>query len=88
TDCEGFGENFQVTTLLGKEKRGVDHVDGIKLETIKSSIQEKGKKIESLKRSESNKELLAAAVQDLKKTTQLATLLEAEHKEKPENTST
>ncbi|KAL0459961.1 UNVERIFIED_CONTAM: Asparagine--tRNA ligase, cytoplasmic 2 [Sesamum latifolium] len=82
TDCEGFGENFQVTTLLGKDQSSVDDNGGVKLETIKASIKEKSKQVEELKRSESNKEALAAAIQDLKKTTELVSQLEAKQKEK------
>ncbi|XP_041995177.1 asparagine--tRNA ligase, cytoplasmic 2-like [Salvia splendens] len=54
--------------------------DGVKAETIRASIKEKSKKIEELKRSGSNKEALAAAVQDLKKTTELAELVEGEQR--------
>lgn len=85
TDCEGKGEIFQVTTALGKEK--VEHRtigDDIKLETVKASIEEKRKQVEELKRSESNKEALGVAMQDLKKTTQLVSQLEAKQRRKSE----
>ncbi|KAL1557530.1 asparagine--tRNA ligase [Salvia divinorum] len=54
--------------------------DGVKVETIRASIKEKSKKVEELRRSDSNKEALAAAVQDLKKTTELAELVEGEQR--------
>ncbi|KAL6506513.1 hypothetical protein OROGR_024694 [Orobanche gracilis] len=90
TNYEGPSENiFQVTTLLDhhhREKtddqiRDVDF-DNVKLEDIKSSIQEKIKKVEELKRNDSNKEALAAAARDLKKTNELVLYLEAKEKRK------
>ncbi|KAK4492169.1 hypothetical protein RD792_002967 [Penstemon davidsonii] len=84
TNCEGSSENFQVTTLLGNERveSTVDGIEGVKLEDIKASIKEKSKQVEELKRSASNKEAMAAAIQDLKKTTELVSQLEAKQKAK------
>jgi asparaginyl-tRNA synthetase len=88
TDSEGFTEKFLVTTLFGKAgKRGksnaITEIEGISLEVIKSAVKEKGNLVEELKRSDSNKEALAAAVQDLRKTNELASQLEAKEKSKP-----
>ncbi|KAI5679903.1 hypothetical protein M9H77_01130 [Catharanthus roseus] len=86
TDSEGSSKKFQVTTLFNKEaserKLSEDHVEGVSLEAVKASIKEKSKQVEELKRSESNKEALAAAVQDLKKTNELVAQLEAKEKAK------
>ncbi|XP_073317034.1 asparagine--tRNA ligase, cytoplasmic 2 [Primulina huaijiensis] len=86
TDCEGFGENFLVTTLLGndgiKDQSNADDTWGVKLESIIASIKEKSKKVEELQRTESNEEALVAATQDLKKTTELASQLEEKLKAK------
>ncbi|KAA8543561.1 hypothetical protein F0562_021693 [Nyssa sinensis] len=80
TDSEGFSEKFQVTTLLGKQSKedqnAVDGTAGVSLEVVKASIKEKSKQVEELKRSESNKEALAAAILDLRKANELALQLE------------
>ncbi|KAL3517878.1 hypothetical protein ACH5RR_020467 [Cinchona calisaya] len=85
-DTEGFGKKFQVTTLLNKEtvegQNTVDNTAVVNSEAIKASIKEKSRQIEELKRSESNKEALFAAVQDLKKTNELVAQLEAREKAK------
>lgn len=88
TDCEGFSEKFQVTTLLGKADIKVkpntrNDTDGVSPEVIKSAVKEKSKVIEELKRSESNKEALTVAVQDFHKTNELASQLEATENSKP-----
>ncbi|CAA0836032.1 Asparagine--tRNA ligase- cytoplasmic 2 [Striga hermonthica] len=89
TNCWGSkNENtFHVTTLLDRtektdDQNSVDDFETVKLEIIKSSIQEKARKIEELKRSNSNKEALAAAIHDLKKTNELALQLEAKQRSK------
>ncbi|KAL8500994.1 hypothetical protein ACS0TY_020542 [Phlomoides rotata] len=83
TDCEGKGEIFQVTTSLEKEKVEPRSIgDDIKLDTVKASIKEKSKQVEELKRSESNKEALGVAMQDLKKATELISQLEAKQRGK------
>ncbi|KAG8387317.1 hypothetical protein BUALT_Bualt02G0008700 [Buddleja alternifolia] len=82
-DSEGHGDIFHVTTRLGKHKaedQNPTH-EGIKIEDIKASIKEKSKKIEELKRTESNKEAVAAAILDLKKATDLASRLESKSKD-------
>ncbi|CAI9107307.1 OLC1v1006633C2 [Oldenlandia corymbosa var. corymbosa] len=85
-DMEGSDKMFQVTTLLNsQETRGqnpADNVAGVSLETIKASLKEKSNRVEELKRSESNKEAAAAAIQDLRKTTELVAQLEAREKAK------
>ncbi|GLT64819.1 hypothetical protein SLA2020_372890 [Shorea laevis] len=87
TDCEGFSDKFQVTTLLQRiikeEPIALSETQGISLETVKVAINEKTNIVEQLKRSESNREALAAAVKDLKKTNELAQQLEAREKSKP-----
>ncbi|XP_012490912.1 asparagine--tRNA ligase, cytoplasmic 2 [Gossypium raimondii] len=88
TDPEGFSEKFQVTTLLGETSKkespvGVSDADGVNPETVKAAIQEKSSLVEQLKRSDSNREALAAAVQDLKKTNELAQQIETREKSKP-----
>lgn len=87
TDCEGiFDHNFQVTTLLDTKKtedqRNAEDIQGVKLETIQASINEKSKQVEELKRSASNKEALAAAIHDLKKTNELVLQLQAKENRK------
>lgn len=84
TDCDGSKESFVVTTLPLSPPRAEDDesANSIKLETIKASIKEKSKKVEELRRSESNKEALAAAVQDLKKTSELVSQFEAKRGQK------
>ncbi|KAK6141888.1 hypothetical protein DH2020_024366 [Rehmannia glutinosa] len=87
TDSEGSSKIFQVTTLPAKQKAddqsaATDDFEGVKLEIIKATIKEKSKQVEQLKRSDSNKEAVAAAIQDLKKTTELASQLEAKQKQK------
>nr|XP_043610933.1 asparagine--tRNA ligase, cytoplasmic 2 [Erigeron canadensis] len=94
TDTEGYSENFQVLTsnFSAKEPKreepvSMDDTANVSLETIKQSIIEKSKKVEELKRSDSNKEALAAAVQDLHKTNQLAAELVARSKSKSKSKS-
>ncbi|KAF7121451.1 hypothetical protein RHSIM_Rhsim13G0052000 [Rhododendron simsii] len=86
TDGEGFSDKFQVTTLLGRDIKmeaiAMDVTGGVNLETIKASINEKSKQVEELKRTESNREALVAALQDLRKTNELAAQLEAREKSK------
>ncbi|GAV70756.1 tRNA-synt_2 domain-containing protein [Cephalotus follicularis] len=82
TDTEGFSEKFQVTTLLNKaikkeEFKVINGIDGVSLEMVKASLKEKSNLVDELKRTDSNKEALVAAVQDLKKTNELASQLEA-----------
>ncbi|KAL8258956.1 hypothetical protein R6Q59_026909 [Mikania micrantha] len=87
TNTEGFSDIFQVSTSKSSSKEpkeedpaSMDDTKNISLETVKLSIVEKIKKVEELKRSDSNKEALAAAVQDLHKTNLLAAELEARSK--------
>ncbi|EEF29324.1 asparagine--tRNA ligase, cytoplasmic 2 [Ricinus communis] len=89
TDGAGFSEKFRVTTLSGKEVQKAeakisDDTEGISLEAIKAAIREKNNLAAQLKRSESNREALLAVEQDLRKTNQLASHLEAKEKLKLE----
>ncbi|KAJ0801660.1 putative asparagine--tRNA ligase [Helianthus annuus] len=85
TNTKGSSESFQVSTsnFSAKEPEpepaSTDDTENASLETIKLLIDEKSKKIEELKRSDSNKEALDAALQDLHK---LADELEARSKSK------
>ncbi|CAH2054644.1 unnamed protein product [Thlaspi arvense] len=83
----GFGEMFRVTTLSGKtdgkeEKKHVKENDGFSIDTVKAAIKEKTKLIDHLKRSDSNREAVVAAVHDLKKTSDLASQLEMKQRPK------
>ncbi|KAJ7008897.1 hypothetical protein NC653_007530 [Populus alba x Populus x berolinensis] len=79
TDGEGFSEKFQVTTVLGTDGKQND-TGGVSLEVVKAAVIQKSNLVEELKRSESNREALASAIQDLHKTNQLASQLEAKEK--------
>ena len=72
TDSEGFSNMLKVNTLEQKaEKEKLDTIyetEGVSLEHVKAAAKEKSNIIEHLKRTESNREALAAAVQDLRKT--------------------
>ncbi|PNX92367.1 asparagine-tRNA ligase cytoplasmic 2-like, partial [Trifolium pratense] len=86
TDCEGFGNMFQVTTTTSDQKADKEKLstiyetEGFSLEIVKAAAKEKSKLVETLKRSESNREALAAAIHDLQKTNELASQLEAREK--------
>ncbi|KAK4847182.1 hypothetical protein QYF36_026689 [Acer negundo] len=86
TDSEGCSEKFQVTKLIDKADPNTASVEGVSLDVIKSAIKEKSNLIEELKRSDSNKEALFAAEQDIRKTNELASQLEARQKSKKLNT--
>lgn len=94
TNTEGYSDIFQVSTsnFSAKEPKReepvtMDDTANVNLETIKLSIAEKAKKVEELKRSDSNKEALAAAVQDLHKTNKLAAELVERSKSKSKSKS-
>ncbi|KAL2319463.1 hypothetical protein Fmac_028432 [Flemingia macrophylla] len=87
TDSEGFSNMFRVTTLDQKpeEKEKLDtiyEIEGVNLQHVKAAAKEKSNLVEQLKRTESNMEALAAAIQDLRKTNELASQLEAREKRK------
>jgi len=90
TDSEGFSNMFKVTTQdqnqnQKAEKEKLDTIyenEGVSLEHVKAAAKEKSNIVEHLKRTESNREALAAAVQDLKKTNELASQLETREKRK------
>ncbi|XP_021720160.1 asparagine--tRNA ligase, cytoplasmic 2-like isoform X2 [Chenopodium quinoa] len=93
TDSEGLSNKFNVTTLLGKTiteepsnkpTSVTKQVSGVSLESIKASLKEKSNQVEELKRTDSNREALLAAIQDLKKTNELASQLEAKEKKEKE----
>ncbi|XP_027775277.1 asparagine--tRNA ligase, cytoplasmic 2 isoform X2 [Solanum pennellii] len=84
TDSEGSSEKFVVTTLLNKGKN-YDQISStenavVSVEAIRASIKEKYKKVEELNRTNSNKEALFAAQQDLKKAQELVSQLETRQK--------
>ena len=79
TDAEGFSQKFIVTTVSGKSAE----MEGVSLEGLKAAVKEKTKLVEELKRSDSNKEALAAAIQDLRKTNEFANQLESREKLRP-----
>ncbi|OWM62751.1 hypothetical protein CDL15_Pgr020045 [Punica granatum] len=87
TDSEGSSEKFLITAISSRDSEKEDQKftkekDNISLDVVKAAVKEKSALVEQLKRSESNKEALAAAVQDLKKTNELAAQLEAREKSK------
>ncbi|GAB4841499.1 hypothetical protein Ancab_022215 [Ancistrocladus abbreviatus] len=86
-DSEGFSEKFRVTSLAAKttkkeEPTEESDVRGVGLEMIKASIKEKSHQVEELKRNDSNRDALVAAILDLKKTNELVSQLEATEKMK------
>ncbi|KAI7743944.1 hypothetical protein M8C21_008518 [Ambrosia artemisiifolia] len=91
TKTDGFSKSFQVLTSNiyakgpgSEEPASADEsaTDIVSLDTIKLLIAEKSKKVEELKRSDSSKEALDAAVQDLHNISLLADELEAKSKSK------
>ena len=85
SDIGASSKMFQVTTLLsksgdtGKLNASNDRED-VSLEFIKASIIEKSNRVEELNRSDSNREALLAALQDLQKANQLALQMEEKQK--------
>ncbi|KAK9944618.1 hypothetical protein M0R45_010178 [Rubus argutus] len=75
TFCHNHGQK--------EEPQAIAEIEGVSLEAIKAAAKEKSSLVEELKRTDSNKEALAAAVQDLRKTNELASQLEAREKSKP-----
>ncbi|CAN1811518.1 Asparagine--tRNA ligase, cytoplasmic 2 [Linum perenne] len=71
-DADGFSSKFQVTTTMTK-KGG----DEFSVDDVNEAIKAKRNLVDELKKSESNREALVAAIQDLRKTDQLAAQLEA-----------
>ncbi|KAJ9176663.1 hypothetical protein P3X46_011949 [Hevea brasiliensis] len=83
TTDEGFSAKFQVTSLSAKEvKKEEPKITGDTeaLEVVKAAIKEKNNLIQQLQRSDSDREALLAAEQDLLKTKQLASQLEEKEK--------
>ena len=60
----------------------MDTSECISLESVRACISEKSKQVEELKRTDSNREALAAAIQDIRKTNELVAQLEAREKSK------
>ncbi|XP_068325487.1 asparagine--tRNA ligase, cytoplasmic 2-like [Pyrus communis] len=89
TDGKGSSEKFLVTShfaAAGEKEppmKAVVEIDGVSIDVIKAAVKEKSNLLEELKRSDSNKEAVAAATQDLKKANELASQLEAREKSKP-----
>ncbi|KAG9154347.1 hypothetical protein Leryth_000796 [Lithospermum erythrorhizon] len=79
TDTEGSSKKFQVTTLLETGHR-IDKKPRDSLRNLMDAVEEKSKKVEELKRNESNKEAFHAARQDLQQTTELASQFERTRK--------
>ncbi|MED6200007.1 hypothetical protein PIB30_081174, partial [Stylosanthes scabra] len=81
TDCEGFGKLFHVADLemkVDKQKLSTIHeTDGVNLDIVKAASKEKSNIVETLKMTKSNRKALATAVQDLRKTNELVSQLEA-----------
>ncbi|KAK1258519.1 Asparagine--tRNA ligase, cytoplasmic 2 [Acorus gramineus] len=75
TDSRGHSEMFQVTTLLGKAEMNTKDDSG-ELDSINAAIKEKRSRIEQLKRNESDKEALLAALRDLQKANELVLQIE------------
>ncbi|KAI9120005.1 hypothetical protein K1719_008974 [Acacia pycnantha] len=73
---------FDVQKADEDKLKTINEIEGINLETVKAAIREKSNIVENLKRSDSNREALVAAVQDLNKTNELASQLEARGKTK------
>ncbi|KAF2284572.1 hypothetical protein GH714_027213 [Hevea brasiliensis] len=83
TTDEGFSAKFQVTSLSDKEvKKEEPKITGDTeaLKVVKAAIKEKNNLIQQLQRSDSDREALLAAEQDLLKTKQLASQLEEKEK--------
>ncbi|XP_068661340.1 asparagine--tRNA ligase, cytoplasmic 2-like [Aristolochia californica] len=84
SDCSN---TFQVTTIFSQMDRSEDlHTtnkrEQLGLQVIKAAVKEKSNKVEELKRNDSDKEALAAAIKDLEKANMLASQLEAQEKSK------
>lgn len=81
TGFKDHSRMFQVTTLFKRtddkgELSTVSDRENISLEVVKGAIREKSKRVDELKRSDSNKEVLLAALGDLQKANELALQLE------------
>lgn len=88
TDSEGSSQKFHVNvlprkTVLKRDQTVKKESADVSVQAIKAAAREKSKLVDELKRTESNKEALVAALQDLKKTDELASQLEATEKLKP-----
>jgi asparaginyl-tRNA synthetase len=71
---------FHITKLISNSTNDKSQYDAVTLEGILAAVKEKTKRIEELKRSDSNKEAVFAAEQDLKAANELAQKLENEEK--------
>ncbi|KAI0492716.1 hypothetical protein KFK09_026992 [Dendrobium nobile] len=84
TNLRNHKKMFEVSILSSKADdslrlAAINDQEAKTLETIKAAIKEKSKRIEELKRSNSNKEALLTALQDLQKANELAHQLEHKH---------
>ncbi|XP_008800991.2 asparagine--tRNA ligase, cytoplasmic 2-like [Phoenix dactylifera] len=85
TDSRVCSKMFHVTTLFSKSDEMEKLIktsddERINLEVVKAAIREKKNRIDELKRSDSNKEALLDALQDLQKANELALQLEKQQK--------
>ncbi|XP_008792968.2 asparagine--tRNA ligase, cytoplasmic 2-like [Phoenix dactylifera] len=85
TDSRVCSKMFHVTTLFSKsddmEKlMTTDDHERVDLEVVKAAIKDKSKRIEELKRSDSNREALLDAQRDLQKANELALQLDKRQK--------
>jgi len=76
SDCEGAGEMFQVTTLLGEaESNKQEPVDEAALEALRAEVAEQGSKVKDAKAAaaedKENKDLAKASKKEVKKLLQL-----------------
>ncbi|XP_020585596.1 asparagine--tRNA ligase, cytoplasmic 2-like isoform X1 [Phalaenopsis equestris] len=69
-------KNHSVLLEVANLSNPISAQEAKNLETIKAAIKEKGKRIEELKRSNSNREALLIALQNLQKANELANQLE------------
>ncbi|KAL8106547.1 hypothetical protein AgCh_023347 [Apium graveolens] len=91
TDSEGSSEKFHVTTLLEHQTKeeeiiSMDDTEGVDLQSVKASVAEKSRQVDEHLRT-GNGEAYAAALEDLRKTDDLALQLEAREKSKANHTS-
>lgn len=71
SDCEGAGEMFQVTTLLGEAESGAhEPVDQAELEALRAQVAEQGSKVKAAKEAaaqdKENKDLAKASKSEVK----------------------
>ncbi|CAA7405010.1 unnamed protein product [Spirodela intermedia] len=86
SSCPNSLERFQATTLFDggsnmcRDMRRAGEESAVNLDVVRSAIHEKTRRIEELKRSNSNVEVLNSALQDLERANELARQLETQQK--------